>query len=57
MDDTGTGNSLDVRHPRVLRLIMDSLRYWVVEMHVGGFRLIDDAMIATTEHAHSRGKN
>ena len=34
MDYTGCGNSLNVRHPRVLQLIMDSLRYWVVDMHV-----------------------
>src|SRR5881398_2273298 len=38
MDYTGTGNSLNVRHPHSLQLIMDSLRYWVVEMHVDGFR-------------------
>ena len=38
MDYTGTGNSLNVGHPRVLQLIMDSLRYWVTEMHVDGFR-------------------
>ncbi len=38
MDFTGTGNSLNVVHPSVLRLIMDSLRYWVTEMHVDGFR-------------------
>jgi isoamylase len=38
MDYTGTGNSLNVRHPDVLKLIMDSLRYWVTEMHVDGFR-------------------
>jgi glycogen operon protein len=38
MDYTGTGNSLNVRHPRVLQLIMDSLRYWVMYMHVDGFR-------------------
>ena len=38
MDYTGTGNSLNVRHPRVLQLIMDSLRYWVTDMHVDGFR-------------------
>jgi len=38
MDYTGTGNSLNVRHPRVLQLITDSLRYWVTEMHVDGFR-------------------
>jgi isoamylase len=38
MDFTGTGNSLNMRHPQVLQLIMDSLRYWVLEMHVDGFR-------------------
>jgi len=38
MDYTGTGNSLDTRHPQVLKLVMDSLRYWVQEMHVDGFR-------------------
>lgn len=38
MDFTGCGNSLNVRHPQVLKLIMDSLRYWVQEMHVDGFR-------------------
>ena len=37
-DTTGTGNSLNVRHHESLRLIMDSLRYWVTEMHVDGFR-------------------
>jgi isoamylase len=38
MDYTGCGNTLDMTHPRVLQLIMDSLRYWVLEMHVDGFR-------------------
>ena len=38
MDYTGTGNSLNVGHPHSLQLIMDSLRYWVTEMHVDGFR-------------------
>ena len=38
MDYTGTGNSLNMRHPHVLQLIMDSLRYWVLDMHVDGFR-------------------
>jgi glycogen operon protein len=38
MDYTGTGNSLNVRHPHSLQLIMDSLRYWIIEMHVDGFR-------------------
>jgi glycogen operon protein len=38
MDFTGCGNTLHMQHPRVLQLIMDSLRYWVLEMHVDGFR-------------------
>ncbi len=38
MDYTGCGNTLNMQHPRVLQLIMDSLRYWVLEMHVDGFR-------------------
>ena len=38
MDFTGTGNTLNVRHPQTLKLIMDSLRYWATEMHVDGFR-------------------
>ncbi|MEY2452933.1 MAG: isoamylase [Acidimicrobiaceae bacterium] len=38
MDYTGTGNSLNMRHPYVLQLLMDSLRYWVTDMHVDGFR-------------------
>jgi glycogen operon protein len=38
MDYTGCGNTLNMVHPRVLQLIMDSLRYWVLEMHVDGFR-------------------
>jgi isoamylase len=38
MDYTGTGNTLNVRHPHSLQLLMDSLRYWVLDMHVDGFR-------------------
>ncbi|MGQ0714175.1 MAG: glycogen debranching protein GlgX [Gemmatimonadaceae bacterium] len=38
VDFTGTGNSLNMLHPRTLQIIMDSLRYWVLEMHVDGFR-------------------
>jgi len=38
VDHTGCGNTLNTRHPRVLQLLMDSLRYWVQEMHVDGFR-------------------
>jgi isoamylase len=50
MDYTGTGNSLNVRHPEVLRLIMDSLRYWVTEMHVDGFRFDLAAALARELH-------
>ncbi|MDO6386800.1 glycogen debranching protein GlgX [Uliginosibacterium sp. 31-12] len=38
INDTGCGNTLDIRQPNVLRLVLDSLRYWVSEMHVDGFR-------------------
>jgi isoamylase len=38
MDYTGTGNTLNMQHPHALQLVMDSLRYWVQEMHVDGFR-------------------
>jgi len=38
VNHTGCGNTVDVRHPRVLQLVMDSLRYWVTEMHVDGYR-------------------
>jgi glycogen operon protein len=38
VNDTGTGNTLDLTHPRVLQMVMDSLRYWVEVMHVDGFR-------------------
>jgi isoamylase len=37
-DSTGTGNTLNLEHPRVLQMVMDSLRYWATEMHVDGFR-------------------
>ena len=50
MDYTGTGNSLNVRHPQVLKLIMDSLRYWVLEMHVDGFRFDLAAALARELH-------
>jgi isoamylase len=50
MDYTGTGNTLNVRHPQVLKLIMDSLRYWVDEMHVDGFRFDLAAALARELH-------
>jgi glycogen operon protein len=50
MDYTGTGNTLNMRHPHVLQLIMDSLRYWVLDMHVDGFRFDLAAALARELH-------
>jgi isoamylase len=49
-DYTGCGNTLDVSQPRVLQLVMDSLRYWVLEMHVDGFRFDLAAALARSMH-------
>ena len=46
VDFTGTGNSLNMGHPRPLQLMMDSLRYWVLEMHIDGFRFDLAAVLA-----------
>jgi isoamylase len=54
MDYTGTGNSLNMLHPRVLQLIMDSLRYWTLEMHVDGFRFDLAATLARELHEVNR---
>ena len=53
-DSTGTGNSLNVRNPHVLQLMMDSLRYWVLEMHVDGFRFDLAASLARQFHEVDR---
>jgi isoamylase len=50
VDYTGCGNTLDVRHPRTLQMVMDSLRYWVTEMHVDGFRFDLAAALARSMH-------
>ncbi|HEX7151306.1 MAG TPA: glycogen debranching protein GlgX, partial [Thermoanaerobaculia bacterium] len=50
MDFTGTGNSLNMLHPRTIQLIMDSLRYWVLDMHVDGFRFDLAATLARELH-------
>ncbi|MDQ1702376.1 MAG: isoamylase [Frankiaceae bacterium] len=50
MDFTGTGNTLNAQHPHVLQLIMDSLRYWVTEMHVDGFRFDLASALARSFH-------
>ena len=54
MDYTGTGNTLNARHPQVLALIMDSLRYWVEEMHVDGFRFDLARALARSFHEVDR---
>jgi glycogen operon protein len=53
-DTTGTGNTLNMREPHVLQLIMDSLRYWVLEMHVDGFRFDLAATLARQFHEVDR---
>ncbi len=50
MDYTGTGNSLNARNPHALQLIMDSLRYWITEMHVDGFRFDLASVLARELH-------
>jgi isoamylase len=54
MDYTGTGNTLNARNPQVLKMLMDSLRYWVTEMHVDGFRFDLAATLARELHDVSR---
>ncbi|HTD38846.1 MAG TPA: glycogen debranching protein GlgX [Candidatus Limnocylindrales bacterium] len=53
-DVTGTGNTLDLRHPRVLQMVMDSLRYWVLDMHVDGFRFDLAPALAREDHGYAR---
>ncbi len=55
VDYTGTGNSLDVREPFVLQLILDSLRYWISQMHVDGFRFDLASALAREDHHVDRG--
>jgi glycogen operon protein len=54
VDYTGCGNTLNMCHPRVLQLIMDSLRYWITEMHVDGFRFDLASALARELHAVDR---
>ncbi|MBI2457661.1 MAG: glycogen debranching protein GlgX [candidate division NC10 bacterium] len=54
MDYTGCGNTLNMTHPRTLQLIMDSLRYWVLEMHVDGFRFDLASALARELHEVDR---
>ncbi|HSU18571.1 MAG TPA: glycogen debranching protein GlgX, partial [Acidobacteriaceae bacterium] len=54
MDYTGTGNTLNMYHPQVLKLVMDSLRYWVTDMHVDGFRFDLASTLARELHDVSK---
>jgi len=54
VDFTGTGNSLNMQHPRAIQLIMDSLRYWVTDMHVDGFRFDLAPVLARELHEMDR---
>jgi isoamylase len=54
MDYTGTGNTLNMRHPRSIQMIMDSLRYWITEMHIDGFRFDLASALARELHAVDR---
>jgi isoamylase len=54
VDFTGTGNTLNLQHPRVLQLLMDSLRYWVLDMHVDGFRFDLASALARELHEVDR---
>jgi isoamylase len=51
-DSTGTGNSLALHHPQVLRMVMDSLRYWVSDMHVDGFRFDLASSLSRSANGH-----
>ncbi|MDT0681929.1 glycogen debranching protein GlgX [Roseicyclus sp. F158] len=55
INDTGTGNTLNVDNPMVLRMVMDSLRYWVQEMHVDGFRFDLCSTLGRTDTGFDRG--
>ena len=55
INDTGTGNTVNVDHPMVLRMVMDSLRYWVEVMHVDGFRFDLCSTLGRTDQGFDRG--
>jgi isoamylase len=57
MDYTGCGNSLNLEHPRVLQMVLDSLRYWVAEMHVDGFRFDLATTLARGSNGYSPSSN
>jgi glycogen operon protein len=55
VNDTGTGNTLNLSHPRVVQMVTDSLRYWVSEMHVDGFRFDLATILGREEHGYDEG--
>ena len=55
INDTGTGNTVNLSHPRVLQMVTDSLRYWVSEMHVDGFRFDLAPILAREPHGFDEG--
>jgi isoamylase len=55
INDTGTGNTVNVSHPRVLQLVMDSLRYWVTEFHIDGFRFDLGTTLGREVHGFDAG--
>jgi isoamylase len=55
INDTGTGNTLNLSHPRVLQMVTDSLRYWVQEMHVDGFRFDLATILAREPYGFDEG--
>ncbi|MEN3354573.1 MAG: isoamylase [Betaproteobacteria bacterium] len=55
INDTGTGNTVNLSHPRVLQMVTDSLRYWVTEMHVDGFRFDLATILAREPHGFDQG--
>ena len=55
INDTGTGNTVDLSHPRVLQMVTDSLRYWVTEMHIDGFRFDLATILGREPHGFDEG--
>jgi glycogen operon protein len=55
INDTGTGNTLNLSHPRVLQMVTDSLRYWVIEMKVDGFRFDLATILGREDHGFDEG--
>jgi len=55
INDSGTGNTLALEHPRVLQLVMDSLRFWVSEMQVDGYRFDLASILGREKHGFDRG--